>query len=99
MYYCRYSSPLGNLLIAGAEDAVVYCLWEDTIDERMMATWEEDKSEKSTALTETCRQLTEYFAGTRKVFRLPLCLNGTPFQRLTWLGCNKVPYGEDALLR
>ena len=72
MYYCRYSSPLGNLLIAGAEDVVVYCLWEDTIDERMMATWEEDKSEKSTALTETCRQLTEYFAGTRKVFRLPL---------------------------
>lgn len=71
MYYCRYSSPLGNLLIAGAEDAVVYCLWEDTIDERMMATWEEDRSEKSAVLTETCRQLTEYFAGTRKVFRLP----------------------------
>lgn len=94
MYYCRYSSPLGNLLIAGAEDAVVYCLWEDTIDERMMATWEEDKSQKSTILTETCRQLTEYFAGTRKVFRLPLCLNGTPFQRLTWLGLQQIPYGE-----
>lgn len=94
MYYCRYSSPLGNLLIAGAEDVVVYCLWEDTIDERMMATWEEDKSEKSTALTETCRQLTEYFAGTRKVFRLPLRLNGTPFQHLTWLGLQQIPYGE-----
>lgn len=94
MYYCRYSSRLGNLLIAGAEDVVVYCLWEDTIDERMMATWEEDKSEKSTALTETCRQLTEYFAGTRKVFRLPLRLNGTPFQHLTWLGLQQIPYGE-----
>ena len=34
MYFCRYPSPLGNLILAEEEDAIVYCQWEDTIDEQ-----------------------------------------------------------------
>ena len=34
MNFCRYSSPLGNLIVAEEEDAIVYCQWEDTIDEQ-----------------------------------------------------------------
>ena len=94
MRFCRYPSPLGNLLIAEEEDAVVYCQWEDSVDERIIATWEEDKEQQNALLTVACRQLTEYFAGKRKVFDLPIRLNGTPFQQIVWKGLQQIPYGE-----
>jgi methylated-DNA-[protein]-cysteine S-methyltransferase len=41
------------------------------------------------------RQLEEYFAGRRLVFRLPLDLDqGTPFQRRVWKGLLSIPYGQ-----
>ncbi|MEU6952943.1 methylated-DNA--[protein]-cysteine S-methyltransferase [Streptomyces sp. NPDC045714] len=43
---------------------------------------------------ETVQQLTEYFAGDRTAFDLPLSLGGTPFQRSVWEELLKIPYGE-----
>ena len=94
MRFCRYPSPLGNLLIVEEGDAVVYCQWEDSVDERIIATWEEDKEQQNALLTVACRQLTEYFAGKRKAFDLPIRLNGTPFQQIVWKGLQQIPYGE-----
>ncbi|WP_455074040.1 methylated-DNA--[protein]-cysteine S-methyltransferase [Prevotella fusca] len=94
MRFCRYPSPLGNLLIAEEGDAVVYCQWEDSVDERIIATWEEDEEQQNALLTVACRQLTEYFAGKRKAFDLPIRLNGTPFQQIVWKGLRQIPYGE-----
>ena len=94
MRFCRYPSLLGNLLIAEKGDAVVYCQWEDSVDERIIATWEEDKEQQNALLTVACRQLTEYFAGKRKHFDLPIRLNGTPFQQIVWKGLQQIPYGE-----
>ena len=94
MRFCRYPSPLGNLLIAEEGDAVVYCQWEDSVDERIIAIWEEDKEQQNALLTMACRQLTEYFAGKRKAFDLPIRLNGTPFQQIVWKGLQQIPYGE-----
>jgi len=39
-------------------------------------------------------QLTEYFAGKRKDFILPLAPVGTEFQRSVWRALQTVPYGE-----
>jgi len=94
MYFCRYSSPLGNLILAEEEDAIVYCQWEDTIDEQKVAKWTEDKEQNSVLLTEACRQLTEYFTQKRKTFNLPIRLKGTPFQLHAWEGLQQIPYGE-----
>lgn len=94
MYFCRYSSPLGNILLAEEEDAIVYCQWEDTIDEQMITMWEEDKELNSMLLTEAYCQLTEYFTQKRKTFNLPIRLKGTPFQLLAWEGLQQIPYGE-----
>ena len=94
MRFCRYPSPLGNLLIVEEGDAVVYCQWEDSVDERIISTWEEDKEQQNALLTVACRQLTEYFAGKRKAFDLPIRLNGTPFQQIVWKGLQQIPYGE-----
>ena len=94
MYFCRYSSPLGKLLIGEEGNAIVYCQWEDSVDERFIATWEEDKEQQNALLTLACRQLIEYFAGKRKAFDLPIRLNGTPFQQIVWKGLQQIPYGE-----
>ena len=39
-------------------------------------------------------QLTEYFAGQRKTFDLPLDPYGTAFQKLVWGSLLKIPFGE-----
>lgn len=44
------------------------------------------------ALLET--QVNEYFAGTRKVFDLPLHLVGSEFQKKVWTGLLDIPFGK-----
>ena len=39
-------------------------------------------------------QLTEYFAGRRRQFDLPLHMEGTDFQRRVWAELREIPYGE-----
>lgn len=45
-------------------------------------------------LKETAKQLEEYFAGKRKNFDLPLCPEGTVFQKKVWEALETIPYGE-----
>ncbi|GGI04161.1 methylated-DNA--[protein]-cysteine S-methyltransferase [Egicoccus halophilus] len=48
-----------------------------------------------TAVAGAARQLTEYFAGERRTFDLPLALaTGTPFQQRVWQALGEIPYGE-----
>ena len=39
-------------------------------------------------------QLTEYLAGERRRFELPLAPEGTPFEQAVWAQLLKIPYGE-----
>lgn len=45
-------------------------------------------------LVEAKNQLKEYFDGKRKVFDLPLKINGTDFQKKVWQELTKIPYGK-----
>jgi methylated-DNA-[protein]-cysteine S-methyltransferase len=45
-------------------------------------------------LSAAVRQLTEYFAGTRREFDLPLRLQGTTFQTRVWRELSEIPYGQ-----
>ena len=40
------------------------------------------------------RQLTEYLAGERRSFDIPLDYPGSDFQRRVWDGLRRIPYGE-----
>lgn len=44
-------------------------------------------------LQEAEEQLTEYFAGVRREFELPLAPKGTPFQKAVWAQLLQIPYG------
>ena len=45
-------------------------------------------------LDEVERQLTEYFAGERREFDLPVTAEGTEFQKKVWAYLRTIPYGE-----
>lgn len=45
-------------------------------------------------LADAVRQLDEYFAGNRKIFDIPLYLEGSPFQLKVWEALQAIPYGE-----
>lgn len=52
------------------------------------------KEEKTPLIKETANQLDEYFNKKRKVFDIPLKLNGTDFQIKVWEMLQKIAYGE-----
>lgn len=44
-------------------------------------------------IKKTYQQLSEYFCGKRKIFDIPLKLEGTEFQLKVWQALQKIPYG------
>ena len=43
--------------------------------------------------TEVIRELAEYFAGERRVFGVPLAVQGSAFQQSVWRALVEIPYG------
>ena len=90
MYYCYLKTPIGDLLLAGDENAL--CLIgfpEGSMRREPDADW--IYSEKPFA--EARKQLTDYFAGKRKTFDLPVRPGGTEFQRRVLDELQRIPYG------
>ena len=90
MYYCYLKTPIGDLLLAGDENAL--CLIgfpEGSMRREPEADW--IYSEKPFA--EARKQLTDYFAGKRKTFDLPVRPGGTEFQRRVLDELQRIPYG------
>ena len=52
------------------------------------------RTEPSSVIEQTKRQLDEYFAGSRKEFDIPLHPFGTDFQLQVWRALFDIPYGE-----
>jgi methylated-DNA-[protein]-cysteine S-methyltransferase len=51
-------------------------------------------STPTTLLAQVERELAEYFAGSRRVFEVPLELVGTPFQKTVWNALLGIEYGD-----
>ena len=81
-------TPIGRLRLVASLTGLQAVLWPGS--ERPGGAREGD----SPILTETARQLDEYFAGARTCFSVPLELDGTPFQREAWLALADIPYGQ-----
>ena len=91
MYYCYIESPIGDLLLAGDDDALTMIGFPEGAMRREP---EIDWTHNERPFAEAARQLTEYFAGERHDFDLPLRLNGTEFQLLVLDELRRIPYGE-----
>ena len=87
--FCYYDSPIGMLCIISNENGIIGIQFAFDGKNRL------DMVEaKIPLLEEAVRQLSEYFAGRRKEFSLPLDLQGTDFQLRTWNALRDIPYGE-----
>jgi methylated-DNA-[protein]-cysteine S-methyltransferase len=93
MYYCYLDTPIGDLLLAGDENELSLIGFPKGA---MRHDPEPDWIYKEKPFEEARRQLTEYFAGERKEFDLPLKLSGTEFQVEVLQELLKIPYGETA---
>ena len=91
MYYCYLESPIGELLLAGDDDALTMIGFpEGAMRRDPEVAWVCDEKPFADAI----RQLNEYFAGERLEFDLPLRLNGTEFQLQVLEELQRIPYGE-----
>lgn len=79
----RMESPIGGLFISSKDDLIT----EITPDERPVTAGNQ-------LLERAVAELSEYFAGERRSFTLPLELSGTRFQRDVLKGMLSVAYGE-----
>lgn len=78
-----YKSPIGNLVVAENNNAIISLEWSD-----------EMFFDNTDLLLETVKQLEEYFDGKRKEIDVEIEADGTDFQCKVWEEILKIPYGE-----
>ncbi len=91
MYYCYLETPIGELLLAGERDGLAMIGFpKGTMRRDPEPQWIYNEK----PLAEARRQLSEYFAGKRREFDLPLRLSGSEFQISVLEALQQIPYGE-----
>ncbi len=89
--YTRLATPVGALVVAEMHDGLVAVWFEAGRRRRPIdPAW---RSADPSAI-DAAVQLTEYFAGTRRAFDIPLAPRGTAFQRRVWVAVAAIPYGK-----
>lgn len=88
-----FASPLGTLTLVADDAGLVALLWPDDAPARVPLPVQEENAAHP-VLAAAASQLTEYFAGTRTAFDLPLAPRGTAFQCTVWSALGEIPFGE-----
>ncbi len=91
--YKMIDSPVGKLKLIASDKGLVAILWEKD-GPRRVRLGDLVADEQHPVLTETERQLGEYFAGKRKSFSIALDMRGTRFQKDVWEALLAIPFGE-----
>jgi methylated-DNA-[protein]-cysteine S-methyltransferase len=86
MKYTTLNSPIGELLLTGDDRGLTGLAMSPFWIDR---DWEPDAEHFQHVRT----QLTDYFAGERDAFDLPLALDGNPFEQRVWEALRQIPYG------
>lgn len=102
MQYARVDSPLGEILLAASETALVGAWFPgqkhfpflENLDSIPLLPPGERAGIFSEPLCLAAEQLAEYFSGVRQVFSLPLRPIGTSFQQDIRQALMHIPYGE-----
>jgi len=92
-------TPIGPMIAGATGNTIVLC---DFADRPMMATQlaavrrriGPTQEGPSPLLDRLADQMSEYFAGSRRTFDLPLDLPGSAFQERVWAELRTIPYGE-----
>jgi methylated-DNA-[protein]-cysteine S-methyltransferase len=88
----RYDSPLGPIILAATGEQLVGVWFDGQRHQPDTSTWPVATDHPVLQLAKA--QLSEYFAGQRTTFELPLALDrGTDFQQTVWRALLSVPSG------
>lgn len=96
LYTQPFTTPFGGMLVAlDDQDQLVRLIFPNGHDQ-----WAHEIIRKQyTIIPDSSRcdpvvgQLTEYLAGQRRAFDIPLRMIGTPFQQTVWTALQTIPYG------
>ena len=92
MYLQKYSCPMGQLLLAADDSALVQLRFDA---EKQLGSLPKDIAFVETpVLQATKRWLNSYFSGQEPDFMPPLRPTGTDFQQKVWQLLRQIPYGE-----
>ena len=89
MDYRYLDTPVGRLLLAREGPDLRLINFQRERPPEPDPHWHE----RPDAFDDVVSQLTEYFAGERQRFELPLAPEGTPFQQRVWRELQDIPYG------
>lgn len=92
-YFKKIQTPVGQLTLVAHDHALIAVLWEND-DPNRVKLLELKQNHDHSILNDAERQLTEYFAGQRTQFNLPLEFKGTDFQKAVWSALLNIPFGE-----
>lgn len=85
--WTRVETPIGPFCVVGIAGIVLGAAW------RAEPTgW--DAVRDDAALSEVHEQVTQWMAGHRRSFSVPVAPAGTPFQQLVWAAVRDVPFGQ-----
>lgn len=83
--YFRYDTCVGKITIIADDKALMAIYFGESSD---------GIEQETPLIKKAYQQLSEYFAGERQNFDLPLRFEGTDFQKKVWLNLQKIPYGK-----
>jgi methylated-DNA-[protein]-cysteine S-methyltransferase len=96
--FVRLPTPIGELLVTASDTALTGVYFPTSRrgpPPTHRADWVEDSGQGRAGelLARARQQLTEYFAGTRTAFDLPLEALGSAFEHRVWNALRTIPYG------
>ncbi len=88
-----------NLMIGSSESGIVWMDWFDDLENQLNVIKKHLKTEdfvfeKTAFFNQVKKELKAYFEGSLKVFKTPVELIGTDFQKKVWKALLTIPYGE-----
>ena len=93
LHFIDMPSPVGRLKLVANSQALVAVMWENEqpkcLDSKQLLPCADHP-----ILLATQKQLSEYFAGQRQHFDLPLTFEGTEFQQKVWQALLSIPFAE-----
>ena len=93
--WCRavLASPLGSLTFVGSDAGLRAVLWPDDRPGRVPLPDAVVDAPDHPVLAAAMAEVSDYFAGERRAFTVPLDLHGTEFQVRAWRALAAIPYG------
>ncbi len=84
-FFAYYDSPIGLIEIGGTPDGIISLFF---VEERRSGV------DTNGVCEEAVKQISEYFAGSRQEFDLPVMMDGTEFQLQVWQELRRIPFGQ-----